>query len=496
MTKNFLKKTINFFLFLSLLVSTLFISDKVFADTANEKEDSTEVRAVFPIYESIVKNDKTNGSSDFILTLNWKIEDDEYHRGDYFKVSLPAPAYFPNELIGSSTPILDEANEIAGYAEIKNSQELLATFNEYVENKLQIKGTVSANFIESKILFGQSKPFEILINDEKPSFTPGNITGIRSTSTSRYVLVKGALSLNNDNNTIAWYAMLNVNQSDARNIKYSDMPHKGHKVKANSIRVQEVEYGENLKFKTIRRLSPDEYQVKVLPDESGIERGFELTLANENPASYYVSYTTELVPEELKSGIIQVNENSKPIFENDGKMEWEDADGKSQSRTDSRQFTAKNFAATIEGVNKETSTATTTATTTTTTTTTTATTATTITTATTTTTATSTSSSTETTIATETTTNSITESETSTSPSTTAVTASTNDETTNVSSNETNEVTTEETPTTTIQISNKKETTQGKKSMAKTGEDNNEILLLILTLTLSATIICKKRIKD
>ncbi len=348
------RSKINLFLIIFLSLFLCISSFPLMAEDEISPNEDYIPRPVSPIYASTVENDKANGPSDFILSLQWEIKDDNYHAGDYFKITLPSPAIFPSDLVGQTTAMVDESGSEAGYVTISDSKNLLATFNNYVENKIKIRGTIKANFKESEIRFGKSHPFEIKINDEDPPFTPGSIRGVRASAKDYFVVVKGGSSFDESKGEISWYAMLNVNESDARNIKYFDMPQKGHKIILDSITVSEAQFTDNLGVRFRRYLSKEEFSVRSLPDSEGILRGFELNINNEEPASYYVSYKTKLLPEELKLGIINVSDNGKPIFENSGQMEWLDKDNNKHKASDAKKFTAKNFTATIEGENNET----------------------------------------------------------------------------------------------------------------------------------------------
>lgn len=319
---------------------------------AENVDDTLTVKEISPIYSSTVVSDDNNGSSSFFLTLFWSLENNKYNAGDYFTVQLPEPARFPATLIGQTINMVDEDQQRAGLVTITSATELKAQLGEYVETKQNIRGTIKVSFLEENIKFGEEHVFAIKVNNQDPKFTPGSIRGKRGNG-AYFTLVKGPLSFNDKDNKISWYAMLNVNQKDAHRITYSDMPSVGHKIVPSSIRVREVIFNPNLYIeKNIRFLSAEEYEVEILTDDIGIERGFHLSLNNEKPASYYVDYKTEIILDEIKAGKVELTENKIPIFDNKGEMKWIDDQGKPQLARHNNPYTAKSLSATIIGDNK------------------------------------------------------------------------------------------------------------------------------------------------
>lgn len=88
---------------------------------------------------------RVNTNSDFYIKVKWKVtqEDSDVHNGDYLELQLPTQLKFPSTE-GTSFPIyapdgaeMGTANVVAG-----NPGRVRITFNDWVENKSDIRGTL------------------------------------------------------------------------------------------------------------------------------------------------------------------------------------------------------------------------------------------------------------------------------------------------------------------------------------------------------------------
>lgn len=88
---------------------------------------------------------RVNTNSDFYIKVGWKVtqEDADVHSGDYLELELPTQLKFPST-VGTTFPIYAQDGAKMGTANVMagNPGRVRITFNDWVENKSDIRGTL------------------------------------------------------------------------------------------------------------------------------------------------------------------------------------------------------------------------------------------------------------------------------------------------------------------------------------------------------------------
>ena len=129
-------------LFLLTLVAMVGLAVPALAATSPVATTITEFSLTNLNKEAITR---VNTNSDFYIKVKWKVtqEDADVHNGDYLELELPTQLKFPSTE-GTSFPIYAPDGAEMGTANVTagNPGRVRITFNDWVENKSDIRGTL------------------------------------------------------------------------------------------------------------------------------------------------------------------------------------------------------------------------------------------------------------------------------------------------------------------------------------------------------------------
>lgn len=165
---------------------------------------------------------RVNTNSDFYIKVKWKVtqEDSDVHNGDYLELELPTQLKFPSTE-GTSFPIYAPDGAEMGTANVTagNPGRVRITFNDWVENKSDIRGTLwLAAHMKAGTPVGDQTLSVIDINTHFSSgihisaFTDGELTDEN--------IAKWGVKT--DHNTVLWKVRLNNAGTALHNVNLTD----------------------------------------------------------------------------------------------------------------------------------------------------------------------------------------------------------------------------------------------------------------------------------
>lgn len=165
---------------------------------------------------------RVNTNSDFYIKVKWKVtqEDADVHNGDYLELELPTQLKFPSTE-GTSFPIYAPDGAEMGTANVTagNQGRVRITFNDWVENKSDIRGTLwLAAHMKAGTPVGDQTLSVIDLNTHFSSdlnisaFTDGELTDEN--------IAKWGVKT--DHNTVLWKVRLNNAGTTLHNVNLTD----------------------------------------------------------------------------------------------------------------------------------------------------------------------------------------------------------------------------------------------------------------------------------
>ena len=165
---------------------------------------------------------RVNTNSDFYIKVKWKVtqEDADVHSGDYLELELPTQLKFPSTE-GTSFPIYAPDGAEMGTANVTagNPGRVRITFNDWVENKSDIRGTLwLAAHMKAGTPVGDQTLSVIDLNTHFSSdlhisaFTDGELTDEN--------IAKWGVKT--DHNTVLWKVRLNNAGTTLHNVNLTD----------------------------------------------------------------------------------------------------------------------------------------------------------------------------------------------------------------------------------------------------------------------------------
>lgn len=165
---------------------------------------------------------RVNTNSDFYIKVKWKVtqEDADVHNGDYLELELPTQLKFPSTE-GTSFPIYAPDGAEMGTANVTagNPGRVRITFNDWVENKSDIRGTLwLAAHMKAGTPVGDQTLSVIDLNTHFSSdlhisaFTDGELTDEN--------IAKWGVKT--DHNTVLWKVRLNNAGTTLHNVNLTD----------------------------------------------------------------------------------------------------------------------------------------------------------------------------------------------------------------------------------------------------------------------------------
>lgn len=206
-------------LFLLTLVAMVGLAVPALAATSPVATTITEFSLTNLNKEAITR---VNTNSDFYIKVGWKVtqEDADVHSGDYLELELPTQLKFPSTE-GTSFPIYAPDGAEMGTANVTagNPGRIRITFNDWVENKSDIRGTLwLAAHMKAGTPEGDQTLSVIDINTHFSSdlhisaFTDGELTDEN--------IAKWGVKT--DHNTVLWKVRLNNAGTTLHNVQLSD----------------------------------------------------------------------------------------------------------------------------------------------------------------------------------------------------------------------------------------------------------------------------------
>lgn len=206
-------------LFLLTLVAMVGLAAPALAATSPVATTITEFSLTNLNKEAITR---VNTNSDFYIKVKWKVtqEDADVHSGDYLELELPTQLKFPSTE-GTSFPIYAPDGAEMGTANVTagNPGRVRITFNDWVENKSDIRGTLwLAAHMKAGTPVGDQTLSVIDINTHFSSdlhisaFTDGELTDEN--------IAKWGVKT--DHNTVLWKVRLNNAGTTLHNVNLTD----------------------------------------------------------------------------------------------------------------------------------------------------------------------------------------------------------------------------------------------------------------------------------
>lgn len=206
-------------LFLLTLVAMVGLAVPALAATSPVATTITEFSLTNLNKEAITR---VNTNSDFYIKVKWKVtqEDADVHSGDYLELELPTQLKFPSTE-GTSFPIYAPDGAEMGTANVTagNPGRVRITFNDWVENKSDIRGTLwLAAHMKAGTPVGDQKLSVIDLNTHFSSdlnisaFTDGELTDEN--------IAKWGIKT--DHNTVLWKVRLNNAGTTLHNVNLTD----------------------------------------------------------------------------------------------------------------------------------------------------------------------------------------------------------------------------------------------------------------------------------
>lgn len=206
-------------LFLLTLVAMVGLAVPALAATSPVATTITEFSLTNLNKEAITR---VNTNSDFYIKVGWKVtqEDADVHSGDYLELELPTQLKFPSTE-GTSFPIYAPDGAEMGTANVTagNPGRVRITFNDWVENKSDIRGTLwLAAHMKAGTPQGDQTLSVIDLNTHFSSdlhisaFTDGELTDEN--------IAKWGVKT--DHNTVLWKVRLNNAGTTLHNVNLTD----------------------------------------------------------------------------------------------------------------------------------------------------------------------------------------------------------------------------------------------------------------------------------
>jgi len=206
-------------LFLLALVAMVGLAVPALAATSPVATTITEFSLTNLNKEAITR---VNTNSDFYIKVGWKVtqEDADVHNGDYLELELPTQLKFPSTE-GTSFPIYAPDGAEMGTANVTagNPGRVRITFNDWVENKSDIRGTLwLAAHMKAGTPVGDQTLSVIDLNTHFSSdlnisaFTDGELTDEN--------IAKWGVKT--DHNTVLWKVRLNNAGTTLHNVNLTD----------------------------------------------------------------------------------------------------------------------------------------------------------------------------------------------------------------------------------------------------------------------------------
>ena len=206
-------------LFLLTLVAMVGLAVPALAATSPVATTITEFSLTNLNKEAITR---VNTNSDFYIKVGWKVtqEDADVHNGDYLELELPTQLKFPSTE-GTTFPIYAPDGAEMGIANVTagNPGRVRITFNDWVENKSDIRGTLwLAAHMKAGTPVGDQTLSVIDINTHFSSnlnisaFTDGELTDEN--------IAKWGVKT--DHNTVLWKVRLNNAGTTLHNVNLTD----------------------------------------------------------------------------------------------------------------------------------------------------------------------------------------------------------------------------------------------------------------------------------
>lgn len=206
-------------LFLLILVAMVGLAVPALATTSPVATTITEFSLTNLNKEAITR---VNTNSDFYIKVKWKVtrEDADVHNGNYLELELPTQLKFPSTE-GTSFPIYAPDGAEMGTANVTagNPGRVRITFNDWVENKSDIRGTL---WLAAHMKAGTPQGDQTLsVIDLNTHFSSDlNISAFTDGELTDENIAKWGVKT--DHNTVLWKVRLNNAGTTLHNVNLTD----------------------------------------------------------------------------------------------------------------------------------------------------------------------------------------------------------------------------------------------------------------------------------
>lgn len=183
---------------------------------------------------------RVNTNSDFYIKVGWKVtqEDADVHSGDYLELELPTQLKFPSTE-GTSFPIYAPDGAEMGTANVTagNPGRVRITFNDWVENKSDIRGTL---WLAAHMKAGTPQGDQTLsVIDLNTHFSSDlNISAFTDGELTDENIAKWGVKT--DHNTVLWKVRLNNAGTTLHNVNLTDTIENSSTYVPDSFRIYRV----------------------------------------------------------------------------------------------------------------------------------------------------------------------------------------------------------------------------------------------------------------
>lgn len=245
----------------------------------------------------------------FRIKMLWdaSIYQNQLRPGDYFTVKLPKELRFSRQpMVTSFNVFTPDGNNVVAVATLTSKGyggggEVKVVFNNYVENKYNIKGNLylEAAFIKEKVIVNQVNDFELSIGTNVKTIHI-HIDNEPTEEITNEILAKWGTDVEGQPEKAEWSMRINFNKNTYQNAVITDQLFTddgnllGVVYDTNSFKLYKVKYNKYGNYIVPPGKIPVNISGKLRFNSE--KTSFELDLGNINGEQYYLEYQTTYVP--------------------------------------------------------------------------------------------------------------------------------------------------------------------------------------------------------
>ncbi len=233
----------------------------------------------------------------FYLAMDWKIKDSStvLHKGDYFDITLPDNLKFPPNYSAPEFDLTDSDGNVIAHAKVTPGPDnaggsVRVTFNDKIENKYNVHGTlyISALFNKQKIQDNKPNTFTVTVNGKAIST---DLTPTKKGIPSDELLGKWGERINGADQVI-WYARFNYKKANLHNAVVTDSLSGDETYIPGSFRLNKVVLNDEGQATQVLENIDISGKLTLSPDK----KSFTLNLGDVAGSQYELAYTTTYKP--------------------------------------------------------------------------------------------------------------------------------------------------------------------------------------------------------